>query len=189
MIRYHSQQVLIDIGEDVLREGLVETPDRITKAYAEMFDGYDKCVDEVIKTFVDGSEDSRDSEMIVMCNIPVYSHCEHHMAPIFGQIHLGYIPSGKIVGLSKFKRVVDVFAHRLQVQERLTRQVADAFQSALDPGGVIVVMEARHMCMEMRGVNTAGTITQTTALRGVFEQHVVRAEFLSHVARQANKHI
>lgn len=166
------------IGEDVKRGGLLETPKRAVKAWREWTSGYGKDPGEILKVFDDGAEGC--DEMVVVHGIPVYSHCEHHLAPIFGEATIAYIPNGKIVGLSKLPRLVDIFARRLQVQERLTNQVADAIMQHLEPKGCGVVVKARHMCMESRGINRPGTSTTTSALRGVFKDDPsARAEFLS----------
>ena len=162
------------------REGLTETPKRVAKAWAHWTSGYKKDPADVLKVFSDGAENC--NEMVLVRNIPFYSHCEHHMAPIIGTAHVAYIPNGKIVGLSKLNRVVDIFARRLQVQERLTNNIADALQDNLMPLGVGVVIEARHMCMESRGVCQQGHTTITSALRGVMRTDpATRAEFLSLV--------
>lgn len=162
------------------REGLAETPKRVAKAWAHWTSGYNKNPADVLKVFSDGAENC--NEMVLVRNIPFYSHCEHHMAPIIGTAHVAYIPNGKIVGLSKLNRVVDIFARRLQVQERLTNNIADALQDNLMPLGVGVVIEARHMCMESRGVCQQGHTTITSALRGVMRTDpATRAEFLSLV--------
>jgi GTP cyclohydrolase I len=168
------------IGEDAKREGLLETPDRASKAWAHWCSGYGKDPASVLKVFEDGAGDY--DQVVLVRDIPVYSHCEHHLAPIFGVAHVGYIPNGKIVGLSKLNRLVDLFARRLQVQERLTTQIADALDTHLSPVGVGVVLECRHMCMESRGVCQQGHATITSALRGVFlEQQSARAEFMQLV--------
>lgn len=169
------------IGEDPKREGLLETPARVTKAWREWFDGYGKSAKDILKVFKDGSEGCGD-EIVLVSNLPVYSKCEHHNADIFGLAHIGYIPNGAIVGLSKFQRLLDMYAHRLQVQERLTSQVADALVENLNPLAVGVVLECRHMCMESRGIATRGAITVTSALRGAFKaEDSARAEFMSLV--------
>lgn len=166
------------VGEDVKRGGLKETPGRVVKAWQHWCSGYGKKPEDVLKTFDDGAEGY--DQMIAVVDIPVYSHCEHHMAAIFGTATIAYIPDGKIVGLSKLSRLVDIFARRLQVQERLTNQIADALQEHLKPKGVGVIIKARHMCMESRGVCQQGHHTQTVALRGaMLEQDSTRAEFLS----------
>lgn len=151
-----------------LRPGLEETPYRVAKAYATWFGGYDVDIAGLFKTFEDGAEDT--NEMVIVRDIPVYSHCEHHMAPIIGRAVVGYVPNGKIVGLSKLSRVVDAFSRRLQVQERLTNQIADAIQEHLDPKAVCVYIDAKHMCMESRGVKqVCGSSTITKAFRGATE--------------------
>lgn len=171
------RRLLQFIGEDPDRGGLKETPDRVTKAWQFWCSGYDKDPKDVLKVFEDGAE--RCDEMVVVKDIPFYSHCEHHLAPIFGTATMGYIPDGRIVGLSKLNRLVDVYARRLQVQERLTNQIADALEDCLRPKGVGVVIKARHLCMESRGICQQGHHTITSALRGaVKEKPDARAEFL-----------
>lgn len=171
------RRLLQFIGENPERGGLKETPARFLKAWAEWTDGYKKNPASVFKVFEDGAEEA--DALIVVKDIPVYSHCEHHLAPFFGIAHIGYIPNGKIVGLSKFSRLVDVFAHRLQVQERLTNQIADAFEECLAPRGVAVVLACRHLCMESRGIQRQGSITKTSAMRGLLrDDHAARAEFM-----------
>lgn len=151
-----------------LRPGLEETPYRVAKAYATWFGGYNVDIAGLFKTFEDGAEGS--NEMVIVRDIPVYSHCEHHIAPIIGRAVVGYVPNGRIVGLSKLSRVVDAFSRRLQVQERLTNQIADAIQEHLDPKAVCVYIDAKHMCMESRGVKqVCGSSTITKAFRGATE--------------------
>lgn len=160
------------------RQGLEETPDRVTKAWQFWTKGYAEDPAAILKVFEDGADGY--DEMVAVCNIPVYSHCEHHMAPIFGTATVAYIPDGRIVGLSKLSRLVDCFGRRLQVQERLTSQIADALQEHLKPKGVGVFIKARHMCMESRGLCQQGHHTETTALRGVMKTDPsARAEFLA----------
>lgn len=166
----------VPVGVD-LRPGIVETPERVAKAWEFWTSGYGTDIASLFKTFEDGADNV--DEMVVVKDIPLYSHCEHHMAAIIGRATVAYIPDGKIVGLSKISRVVDAFSRRLQVQERLTTQVADAIMTHLQPKGVGVRIAARHMCMESRGVCQQGHHTLTTALRGVFTDGIVRAEFLS----------
>ena len=164
-------------GEDPSREGLHETPARVAKAWKFWTSGYGKDTAEVMKCFEDGAEGV--DEMVVQVDIPFYSHCEHHLAPFFGLASVGYIPNGKVLGLSKMNRLVDIFARRLQVQERLTNQIADAMWDGLEPVGVGVVLRARHMCVESRGVEHRGATTTTSALRGAMkEQQATRAEFM-----------
>jgi GTP cyclohydrolase I len=175
------RELLLDIEDvhihDNLRGGLVETPDRVAKAWEFWTSGYGVDPADVLKTFEDGAEGV--DEMVVVKDIPVYSHCEHHMAAIFGSVTIGYLPDKRIVGLSKLSRLVNVYARRLQVQERMTCQIADAMMQHLAPLGCGVVIKARHMCMESRGVCQQGHHTVTSALRGMFkEDPIVRAEFL-----------
>ena len=170
---------LIDtiVGENGAREGLVETPARVCKMYDEIFGGYQMNPGEILsKTFKE--EDHQ--EMVIVKDIEFYSHCEHHMVPFFGVAHIGYIPNGTIAGLSKFARLVECFAKRLQVQERMTSQIADAINEHLSPLGVAVVIEAQHLCMSMRGVKKPTAKTKTSAMRGVFldNTNCARSEFL-----------
>lgn len=154
-----------DHSSPTLRHGLQDTPSRVAKAYATWFGGYDVDIAELFKVFEDGAEGA--NELVIVRDIPVYSHCEHHMAPIIGRATVGYVPNGKIVGLSKLSRVVDAFARRLQVQERLTNQIADAVYEHLNAKAVCVYIDARHMCMESRGVKqSCGSSTVTKAFRG-----------------------
>jgi len=164
-------------GENADREGLAETPARVVKAWKHWTSGYSVDIAKLLKVFKDGSEGY--DEMVVVKDIPIYSKCEHHLADIFGTATIAYIPDGNIVGLSKLSRLADAFARRLQVQERLTCQIADALQLHLQPKGVGVVIKARHMCMESRGICQQGHHTVTSALRGVMkDQAETRAEFL-----------
>lgn len=166
------------IGENPQRPGLLETPKRVAKAWLEWTEGYNQNPADVLKVFEDGAENC--DEMVVVRDIPIYSHCEHHLAAIFGTATIAYIPNGKIVGLSKLARLADIFARRLQVQERLTNQIADALFTNLEPLAVGVVIKARHMCMESRGVCRHGSETVTSALRGRFKDDPsARAEFLA----------
>jgi GTP cyclohydrolase I len=160
------------------REGLAETPSRMAKAWTEWTSGYDKDAGAILKCFQDGSDGC--DQIVVVRQIPIYSVCEHHLASIFGTATIGYLPNGKIVGLSKLSRLADMFARRLQVQERMTNQIADAMVDHLAPLGCGVVITARHMCMESRGVCQQGTSTVTSALRGSFRDDAqTRSEFLS----------
>jgi GTP cyclohydrolase IA len=164
------------IGEDVDREGLAETPARVVKAWKHWCGGYKINVQELIKMFSDGAEGA--DEMVVRKGIRIYSHCEHHLAPIIGDCTIAYIPNGKVIGLSKLDRVADAFARRLQVQERLTSQIADALWEGLEPLGVGVFINAKHMCVESRGVAQHNSDTATSALRGVIKTEAsARAEF------------
>lgn len=167
-------------GDDPTREGLLETPRRIKQAFGEWFSGYGRDPASVFKTFEDGAE--RCDELILVSNLWLHSHCEHHMAPFWGVAHCGYIPNKRILGLSKFARLVDIFAKRLQVQERLTTLICDAIVEHLEPRGVGVVLECRHLCMESRGARARGSITTTSALHGAIKADpAARAEFLSLV--------
>jgi GTP cyclohydrolase I len=175
------RDLLAKIGEDPEREGLKRTPLRVAKAMDFLTSGYEMSVDDVVKGAI-FTEDCR--EMVIVRDIEFYSLCEHHMLPFFGHAHVGYLPNGKVVGLSKIARVVDVFARRLQVQERLTNQVADALMNTLEPHGVAVVMEASHTCMMMRGVQKQNSTTVSSAMRGTFvEDARTRAEFLGFLRR------
>lgn len=168
------------VGEDPARPGLSETPDRYVRALEFWTSGYQAHDVSVLKCFEDGAEGF--DEMVFQRDIPFYSLCEHHMTPFFGVVHIAYIPQGKIVGLSKLARLVDIFARRLQVQERLCCQIADTLVKGLAAKGVGVVIQARHLCMESRGVQKSGTVTVTTALRGVFKlEPEARAEFMALV--------
>jgi GTP cyclohydrolase I len=165
-------------GEMFDREGLLETPKRVAKMYDEIFSGYQMDPKAILsKAF---AEDEH-HEMVIVKDIPFYSHCEHHMVPFFGHAHIAYIPNGSVVGLSKLARLVDCYSKRLQIQERLTSQIADMIDAELSPMGVMVVIQAEHMCMSMRGVKKPGSNTVTSAVRGVFKDNanVARAEFLS----------
>jgi GTP cyclohydrolase I len=172
----HVHDILEAIGEDPEREGLLKTPERVAKAYQFLTQGYGQDPHAILS----GALFEEDySEMILVKDIEVHSLCEHHMLPFFGKAHVAYIPSGRIVGLSKIPRVVDVFARRLQVQERLTVQIRDAIQDVLEPEGVAVVIEASHMCMVMRGVQEQHSITTTSAMSGPFMHNpATREEFM-----------
>ena len=168
------RELLIAIGENPDREGLQETPYRVARAYAEMFEGLDQTASDVLSTTFDIAHD----EMVLVKNIEVWSTCEHHLVPFTGLAHVGYIPAaqGRITGLSKIARLVDVFAKRPQVQERLTTQIADALMEHLEPRGVIVVIDCEHLCMTMRGVHKPGARTVTSAVRGTLRNPATRAE-------------
>jgi len=175
------RELLIAIGEDPDREGLVDTPQRVARAYRELLAGMRQEAHEVLTTTFDLGHD----EMVLVKNIELWSMCEHHMVPFTGVAHVGYIPSdtGRITGLSKLARLVDVYARRLQVQERLTTQVADSLVQILEPRGVIVVIEAEHLCMTSRGVRKPGSRTITSAVRGALHAPATRAEAMSLIMR------
>lgn len=172
------RRFLISLGEDPDRPGLRETPARVEKAWKHWTAGYAQNPSDLLKTFEDGAEQY--NELIVVRNIPVYSHCEHHLAPFFGKATIGYMPDGKIVGLSKLTRLMECFAKRLQVQERLTIQVANALMESLQPKAVGVVIRCRHLCMESRGIRTPGEETVTSAMLGELQPNLaMRTEFLA----------
>jgi GTP cyclohydrolase I len=175
-IEEHIREILRLIGEDVEREGLLDTPARVARMYEEIFAGYSLDPREVLGvTF-----DEQHEELVIVKDITFYSQCEHHMAPFFGKIHIGYIPSGKIAGLSKFARLVEAVTRKLQVQERITSEIADILTEVLKPNGVMVVVEAEHMCMCARGVRKSGSMTVTSAVRGIFRKDsAARSEFLA----------
>jgi GTP cyclohydrolase I len=169
------QEIIAGVGEDATREGLLKTPERAAKAMQFLTQGYDQDAEAILKSAM-FAEDY--SEMVIVKDIELYSLCEHHLLPFFGKVHVAYIPDGYIVGLSKIPRVIDVFARRFQVQERLTDEVLQAIQKTLNPLGVAVVIEARHMCMMMRGVQKQTSVTTTSAFTGAFKAERTRNEFL-----------
>ncbi|HVS91098.1 MAG TPA: GTP cyclohydrolase I FolE [Mucilaginibacter sp.] len=175
----HYKEVLEQIGEDPQREGLLKTPERVAKAMLFLTQGYDLNAEEILKSAMFKEEYS---QMVVVKDIEVYSMCEHHMLPFFGKAHVAYIPNGHVVGLSKIPRIVDVFARRLQVQERLTNEIRDCIQNTLNPLGVGVVIECRHLCMSMRGVQKQNSVTTTSAFSGEFYKEKTRTEFLNLIA-------
>ena len=172
-------KILSEIGEDATREGLLKTPHRAAKAINFLTKGYDENPAEILKSAMFKEEYS---QMVVVKDIEIYSLCEHHMLPFFGKAHIAYIPNGHIVGLSKLPRVVDAFARRLQVQERLTNEIRDCIQSTLNPLGVAVVMECSHLCMQMRGVQKQNSVTTTSAFTGEFMKDPTRKEFISLIS-------
>lgn len=174
-IAHHYSDILEALGENPNREGLIKTPERVAKALQFLTHGYDIDAAEVLRSAM-FEEDY--SQMVVVKDIEVYSMCEHHMLPFFGKAHIAYIPNGHIVGLSKIPRVVDAYARRLQVQERLTNEIRDCIQHTLNPAGVAVVIECKHMCMAMRGVQKQNSVTTTSAFTGAFQNDVTRSEFL-----------
>ncbi|WP_273722704.1 GTP cyclohydrolase I FolE [Bartonella sp. AU18XJBT] len=174
--------LLLWIGENPNREGLLDTPKRIAKAYRELFNGYSQSVKETLGTVFE--EVSGYNEAIIVKNIPFYSHCEHHMIPIIGKAHIAYLPNEKIVGLSKIVRVVDIFSRRLQTQEAMTAQVAHALKTYLKPHGVAVLIEAEHMCMAMRGIQKQGSTTITKNFHGYYEKdQAAQAHFMMMIQR------
>lgn len=177
--------ILQEIGENPEREGLKETPKRVARMYKEIYSGMTKSNEELIlelnKTFAESDKDDAEKfgDMVIVKDIPFYSTCEHHLVPFFGKAHIAYIPNEKVIGLSKIARLVEAIAKRPQVQERITKDVADCIEKMLDPVGVIVVLQAEHMCMSMRGVKKPGSNTVTSAARGAFkEDQATRMEFL-----------
>ncbi|HEY3084668.1 MAG TPA: GTP cyclohydrolase I FolE [Candidatus Dormibacteraeota bacterium] len=173
------ESLLVELGEDPDRQGLKATPDRVSRALRELTNGYGVDPEAVIADAVFAQDYD---EMVVLKDIPFYSLCEHHMLPFFGRVHVGYLPNGKVVGLSKIPRLVEVFSHRLQIQEQMTKQIAEALNGTLSPKGVGVVVEARHLCMEMRGVETPGGQMLTSCMLGTFRRDPrTRAEFLNLV--------
>jgi len=180
-----ARMILEAIGEDVKREGLVKTPKRVAKSFEYICSGYFKDPKEVLN---DALFESTNNEMVVVRNIEFYSMCEHHILPFFGRVHVAYIPDKKVVGLSKIPRMVNVFARRLQIQEQLTEQIADAIMEVVQPKGVGVVIHARHMCMEMRGVETKHSYTSSSALRGMFLDEKTREEFFNIINAPVQTH-
>ena len=173
------KDVILNLGEDPSREGLLKTPERVAKAMQFLTQGYDQNPQEILKSAMFAE---KYDEMVIVKDIEVYSLCEHHMLPFFGKCHIAYIPNGHIVGLSKFPRMVDAFSRRLQVQERLTDQIRDCLDETLNPQGVAVCIEAQHLCMQMRGVQKQNSITTTSAFSGAFmEEDITRQEFMSLV--------
>lgn len=174
-IASHYEAILSDLGEDPSREGLLKTPERVAKALQFLTHGYDTKPDEMLRSAM-FKEDY--SQMVIVKDIEVFSMCEHHMLPFFGKAHVAYIPNGHIVGLSKIPRVVDAFARRLQVQERLTNEIRDCIQNTLKPAGVAIVIECKHLCMSMRGIQKQNSVTTTSAFTGEFANETTRSEFL-----------
>ncbi len=170
-------ELLEAVGEDREREGLIKTPGRAARSFEFLTQGYRQSVDDMVN---DAIFESDASEVVMVKDIELYSMCEHHLLPFIGKAHVAYIPNGKVIGLSKVARIVDVFARRLQIQERLTTQIADALMDALHPTGVAVVIEAKHLCMMMRGVEKQNSVMKTSCLRGVFKEDArTRGEFLA----------
>lgn len=175
-IEHHVREILRLVGEDPDREGLLDTPARVTRMYEEILSGYDSNPKEILGVTFD--EDH--NELVIIKDIVYYSLCEHHMAPFFGRVHVGYIPSGKVAGLSKFARLVDAVSRKLQLQERITSEIADTMEEVLKPQGVMVVVDGEHLCMCSRGVKKYGSKTVSSAVRGVFKNDAaLRSEFMS----------
>src|SRR5580704_5096179 len=172
------REMIVRLGEDPVREGLAATPERVAKAMRFLTKGYKEDPEALLKGAL---FHEKYDEMVIVKDVEMFSLCEHHMLPFFGKVHVAYIPNGKVLGLSKIPRLVEVFARRLQVQERLTRQIADAIQDAIAPQGVGVVIEARHLCMMMRGIEKQNSSTVTSAMVGCFREKETRSEFLSLV--------
>lgn len=182
-LMFHYKKILELLGEDAEREGLLKTPLRVAKAMQFLTQGYNGNPEEILKSAM-FQEDYR--QMVIVKDIEVYSMCEHHMLPFVGRAHVAYIPNGTITGLSKIARVVDAFARRLQVQERLTTQIKDCIQNTLNPLGVAVVIEAQHLCMSMRGVQKQNAITTTSDFTGAFEKVATREEFIRLISTKSN---
>ncbi|MDD2995978.1 MAG: GTP cyclohydrolase I FolE [Paludibacter sp.] len=180
-IATHYHEIIKLLGENPEREGLLKTPERVSKAMQFLMNGYDQDPEEILRAAM-FTEDYR--QMVIVKDIDFYSMCEHHMLPFFGKAHIAYIPNHKITGLSKIARVVEVFARRMQVQERMTTQIKECIQKTLEPMGVIVVIEAQHLCMQMRGVQKQNSITTTSDFTGVFQQAKTREEFLNLINRK-----
>ncbi len=178
-VKERYARIISEIGEDVHREGLAKTPERAAKAMLFLTQGYKQDAKAVLQSAI---FEETYNEMVIVKDIELYSLCEHHMLPFFGKAHIAYIPNGKIVGLSKLPRVVDIFARRLQVQERLTEQILDCINDNLNPSGAAVVIEAAHMCMMMRGVQKQNSVTTTSGFRGSFEHQETRNEFLKLIS-------
>ena len=177
----HFSKIIEAIGEDITREGLVDTPKRAAKAFEFLNNGYNKTLEEVLN----GAIFTADTEdMVIVKDIELYSLCEHHLLPFVGKCHIAYLPQGKVLGLSKLARIVDMYARRLQIQEKLTKQIADAVDEAIGAKGVAVVIEAKHMCMMMRGVEKQNSVMTTSVMTGIFRKEMsTRAEFLSLINR------
>lgn len=177
----HYKEIIGLLGEDTSREGLVKTPMRVAKAMQVLTRGYTQ---DAHKVLTDALFKEEYSQMVIVKDIDFYSLCEHHILPFYGKAHVAYIPNGYITGLSKIARVVDIYSHRLQVQERLTQQIKDCIQQTLNPLGVMVVVEAQHMCMQMRGVEKQNSVTTTSDFSGVFEQAKTREEFMNLIRQK-----
>jgi len=180
-IAEHYKQIIQLLGEDVNREGLLKTPERVARSLQFLMQGYDQIPEEIIKSAM-FTENYR--QMVIVKDIDFYSMCEHHMLPFFGKAHIAYIPNKQITGLSKIARIVEVFARRMQVQERMTTQIKECIQKTLNPMGVMVIIEAQHLCMQMRGVQKQHSITTTSDFTGIFEQAKTREEFMNLINKK-----
>jgi len=182
-LREIIQSLLEEIGEDPTREGLLKTPSRVARSWRFFSEGYRQNLDDIINNAI-FHEEAKD--LVIIRDVEFFSLCEHHLLPFFGKTHVGYIPNGKVIGLSKVPRIIDMFSRRLQIQERLTRQIAETIQTVLDPIGVAVVMEGRHMCMQMRGVEKQNSLATTSSMLGKFrESDRTRSEFLAIIGRES----
>jgi GTP cyclohydrolase I len=179
-IAHHYQEIIRLLGENVDREGLLKTPERVSRAMQFLVQGYEQNPEDIIKSAM-FTEDYR--QMVIVKDIDFYSMCEHHMLPFFGKAHIAYIPNHNITGLSKIARIVEVYARRLQVQERMTTQIKECIQKTLNPLGVMVILEAQHLCMQMRGVQKQHSVTTTSDFTGVFQQAKTREEFMNLIKR------
>ncbi len=180
-IAQHYREIINLIGENPEREGLLKTPERVSKSMQFLMNGYEQDPEEILRSAM-FTEDYR--QMVIVKDIDFYSMCEHHMLPFFGRAHIAYIPNHRITGLSKIARVVEVYARRLQVQERMTTQIKECIQNTLNPLGVMVILEAQHLCMQMRGVQKQNSITTTSDFTGVFQQAKTREEFMNLINRK-----
>nr|WP_245549515.1 MULTISPECIES: GTP cyclohydrolase I FolE [Methylomicrobium] len=181
MVEEYFSKIIAAVGEDLTREGLIDTPKRAAKAFKFLNNGYQKNLDEVLNNAV-FTADTED--MVIVKDIELYSLCEHHLLPFIGKCHVGYLPRGKVLGLSKIARIVDMYARRLQIQEKLTKQIADAIEYAVDAKGVAVVIEAKHLCMMMRGVEKQNSVMTTSVMTGIFRKEMnTRSEFLNLINR------
>lgn len=174
-------KLIESIGEDLNREGLIDTPKRAAKAFKYLNNGYEKTLEDVLNGAIFTAETE---DMVIVKDIELYSLCEHHLLPFIGRCHVGYLPQGKVLGLSKVARIVDMYARRLQIQEKLTKQIADAIETSIDARGVAVVIEAKHLCMMMRGVGKQNSVMTTSVMTGIFRKHIsTRSEFLNLLNR------
>jgi len=180
-VEEHFANIIQGIGEDLTREGLVDTPKRAAKAFQFLNNGYHKSLEEVLNGAIFTAETE---DMVIVKDIELFSLCEHHLLPFIGKCHVGYLPQGKVLGLSKVARIVDMYARRLQIQEKLTKQIADAIELSIGARGVAVVIEAKHMCMMMRGVEKQNSVMTTSVMTGIFRKHIsTRSEFLNLINR------